>query len=474
MKKIKTIFTFGLVLAMTLGLTMTAFAQSDTTEPAVPTTTITVSDTEAATLYIRQVVKMDRTTETGWAFVDADSRALFADFDGDTDQAKIRSYKAIADESESNAIAKFGNKLDSWSFSEDEKFTSGDGGFAPGLYVIKAVEEGYTYNIMIANINFKDKPSEGLKPASLVAKKTPTTVSKTLNTQESADDTYVEYGEEITYDVKAKVPYSPKGSTTEFKITDELTGGEFKTVEGGDNNGKVEVKVSIGDEAVIYIAPEADGTKLTIDLAYLLEDNEFANADVIVTYTAIATGKLVNNKAKINNNDDTSVVKSYSAKLKITKTDIPEQGKDPAPLSGAKFVIANGQGENAKYAILDNGKLSGWGTLEEAEATAIVTGSDGIATAEGFDSEKDYWFHEVEAPEGYSINDTDVKISWVDDPDEEDDNFKLGKATMSDTTLITLPYTGGSGTAAFTGFGVLLMSVAAGLYFANKKNKASK
>ena len=45
---------------------------------------------------------------------------------------------------------------------------------------------------------------------------------------------------------------------------------------------------------------------------------------------------------------------------------------------------------------------------------------------------------------------------------------------MHDSKLSTLPFTGGKGTAAFTGFGVLLMSISAGLYFSNKKNKSAK
>ena len=45
---------------------------------------------------------------------------------------------------------------------------------------------------------------------------------------------------------------------------------------------------------------------------------------------------------------------------------------------------------------------------------------------------------------------------------------------MHDSKLSRLPFTGGSGTALFTIFGVILMSGAAGLYFVSKKSKSSK
>ena len=331
-----------------------------------------------------------------------------------------------------------------------------------GLYLIHGTEEGYDYNPMLAYIGFDDKTGEekGLVDTTIKAKRTPKTVGKTVNEQ---TDKFVQVGDEVTYTLTATIPYSPKGSQTTLVITDELTGGKFK-LNAAD---KVVVTVDVGDAPTMEITP--DGNKLTIDLASLIinsddpeEDNKYANKTVTLTYVAIVTGTEIENKASIGNNPAT-VVKSYTGKLKITKMN--ESGS--SALAGAGFVVVNADG---KFATLENGVLTGWVDTADA-ATTITTGPDGTATVEGFDANKTYKFHEVVAPEGYKINDNDVTAEWT--PGMAD-NAQIAEATMNDLKLDTLPFTGGKGTAAFTGFGVLLMSISAGLYFSNKKNKSAK
>ncbi len=213
------------------------------------------------------------------------------------------------------------------------------------------------------------------------------------------------------------------------------------------------------------ITPEEN--KLTIDLSALIKaDNENANKTVTVTYVAIVTDEVINNKASINNNPDTAVVTSYTGKLKITKMN--ENGSNsPEALAGAVFVVVN---EDGKYAKLSNGKLEGW-VDEIADDCKITTGSDGTATVSGFDPDKTYKFHEDAAPEGYKVNPNDVTAEWQ--PDQADD-AQIAEAVMHDSKLSLLPYTGGKGTAAFTIFGVLLMGVAVSIYCVIKKNKSVK
>lgn len=466
MKGFKKILAIATTLVMALGMTITASA-----EGTVPKGTITVTGAENATLYIRQVVKADSTTKTGWSFVDEASEALFAGFAGDTAQAKLEDYKAS---SEADRVVKFGNKLAA--LAVETQFTGTYTNAEPGLYVIKATEEGFTYSPMIAAINYNDD-LDGVKNAVVKAKKTPTNINKTYG----EGDEYVELGKEIPYSVEVVVPYSPMGSTTAFVVTDTLTGGEYK-LETGENADKTKVVATIGnDSKTYYIAPS--NNSLTIDLAAdwvindptdSTRDNKYANATLTLTYTAIATGSAISNDVNVNNTTG-KTVKSYTSKLQIMKTNVPADGEEAELLNGAKFVIKDGADSNAKYAILDaEGKLTGWGTLAEAKANPLTT-VNGIAIASGFDKDKTYWFEEIEAPQGYSLNLNPVAVtsdSWIDDPDEEDAKFMIGTAIMSDTTLITLPFTGGYGTVAFTVFGILFMSAAAGLFYANKKKSA--
>lgn len=447
MKRVKKLLTLMLAVMMMLSMTIISSAEE---KSAV----ITIADAgERATFTYAQVIKADTSKATGWAIVPGYER-LFASF-GDDEQSQIEGYIA-ASESVRAAAIKAAN------VSTSEVFTNPMTVKKAGLYLIHGTEEGYDYNPMLAYIGFDDKTGEekGLVDTTIKAKRTPKTVGKTVNEQ---TDKFVQVGDEVTYTLTATIPYSPKGSQTTLVITDELTGGKFK-LNAAD---KVVVTVDVGDAPTMEITP--DGNKLTIDLASLIinsddpeEDNKYANKTVTLTYVAIVTGTEIENKASIGNNPAT-VVKSYTGKLKITKMN--ESGS--SALAGAGFVVVNADG---KFATLENGVLTGWVDTADA-ATTITTGPDGTATVEGFDANKTYKFHEVVAPEGYKINDNDVTAEWT--PGMAD-NAQIAEATMNDLKLDTLPFTGGKGTAAFTGFGVLLMSISAGLYFSNKKNKSAK
>lgn len=443
MKKAKKILT--LMLAVIMMLSMTIISSAEETGKSA---TITVTGAEGATLTYAQVIKPDTTTRTGWTIV-PEYRALFAAF-GDDDQSQIEGY--LATEAESERIAKLG------SVSTTEVFTNPKTVHEAGLYIINATQEGYDYSPMLAYIGFDDQ--NALVNTTLKAKKTPKTVGKTVD---ETTDKFVQVGDEVTYTLTATVPYQAKGATATLVINDELTGGIYKV----DADGKTAVTLKVGEDVKPALAIKPEDNKLTIDLTSLItEDNDNANKKVTLTYVAIVTGTTINNKASINNNPVPTTVTSYTGKLKITKMN--EAGSNsPKALAGAGFVVVNAEG---KYATLTNNVLTGW-VDAVGDATTITTGSDGTATVEGFDADKTYKFHEVVAPEGYKINPDDETAEWQ--PGKADAE-QIAEATMHDSKLSLLPYTGGSGTALFTIFGVILMSGAAGLYFVSKKNKSSK
>ena len=441
MKKAKKILT--LMLAVIMMLSMTIISSAEETGKSA---TITVTGAEGATLTYAQVIRPDTTKRTGWAIVPEYS-ALFAAF-GDDDQSQIEGY--LATEAESERIAKLG------SVSKTEVFTNPMTVHEAGLYIINATQEGYDYSPMLAYIGFDDQ--NALVDTTLKAKKTPKTVGKTV----ADTDKFVQVGDEVTYTLTATVPYQAKGATATLKINDELTGGSYKV----DANGKTAVTLKVGEDEKPALAIEPKDNKLTIDLTSLItENNDNANKTVTLTYVATVTGTTINNTASINNNPVPTTVTSYTGQLKITKMN--EAGSNsPKALAGAGFVVVNAEG---KYAKLTNNVLTEWVDAVD-NATTITTGSDGTATVEGFDADKTYKFHEVVAPEGYKLSD-DVTAVWVEG---KADAEQIAEATMHDSKLSRLPYTGGSGTALFTIFGVILMSGAAGLYFVSKKNKSSK
>ena len=82
----------------------------------------------------------------------------------------------------------------------------------------------------------------------------------------------------------------------------------------------------------------------------------------------------------------------------------------------------------------------------------------------GLDEGK-YWFEEILAPAGYSINGDGVTVEVVENT-ERNVSFT---GSLTDTKLSSLPSTGGIGTTIFTIAGCLIMIAAAGLFFASRK-----
>ena len=113
--------------------------------------------------------------------------------------------------------------------------------------------------------------------------------------------------------------------------------------------------------------------------------------------------------------------------------------------------------------------MDGW-TQNEAEADTVTTGDDGKATVKGLDLGT-YYFKEVVAPDGYSINATDV-FGTITKTDNEGVVTVIGDATMTDTKLSSLPSTGGIGTTIFTVGGCAIMIAAAGLFFASRRKES--
>lgn len=453
MKKLKKLVVAVLAMTMMLAMSVTAFAA-----PEGPS--ITVKNADNATLTIAQVIKADTKTTTGWAFCDAESANVFMDgFNAADEQAAIEAYMNATEAERSAVIAKISTSVE---------FTNGssvNGG--AGIYVINATEENFQYQTMAAYIGMDVVGNATtLKSAELNAKKEPIKIGKTID----EENKQVEIDDEIKYTVTATVPYIPEGKKVEgirFAVNDSITGGEYKL----NNNKKLDVKVTLGNTVVAGITEVAvNDNAFQLDLSELATaDNKNANVQVTIEYTAIAKELVISNKAyptvcghDYDDESNWTVVTSYTGSLTITKVD-----ENDTKLADATFVVINEDEQYAKFD--DNKKLIGW-TDDLEDASTIITGTDGTATVYGFDSDKTYSFVEIDAPTGYTTNSDPVVAEWKADAPED---AQAAFATKVDTKLIELPFTGGMGTTIFTVLGVVVMVVAAGLFFATRK-KASK
>jgi fimbrial isopeptide formation D2 family protein/LPXTG-motif cell wall-anchored protein len=471
MKSIKKLLTLALAMVMMFAMTITAAAtETDTIEEPV---TITVQNlTQGATIAYMQIL---RNTDTGgWEIVDNDDvKAAFNKLTTAEYPDPIKAYEKASESARLDAFADL--TCDNTSGVNGNVITVTEA----GLYLIQATDTSgeYVYKNMIAYVGFE-------YGANGVGKITNAVVNAKMQKnqiEKTADVTFIEQTDEVTYTVKTAMPYVPAGAVADettgylVSIKDTLTGGKYKAT-----NNKMSVGYTMGSTAgtiEVDVIANADGTEsciIPLD-QFITTDGKNGNAgkEIILTYTANITAEVMDNEAVPNywgHEDKETSFTVVTGKIIITKTD--EENK---PLAEAQFVILKGN----KYATLDDSKkLTGWvDTIEEA--TKITTSGDGEAIAYGFDRDEQYKAVEYAAPPGYSVKDTPIDLTWVTDETNTDgkiNTVQTATGSLGDTTLIQLPFTGGSGTAAFTGLGVLFMSIAAALYFINKnkKNKSIK
>lgn len=504
MKKFKKALAVILTMAMVMGLGMTAFAAENAT--------ITINNAGAGKFSYVQVIEADQTTDTGWDFVDGYAQYFTAAdaFNTNDTQAIIKGliYAEDPTAKEGKKIENFVNKYAAALQNVWETLSANGQEDATidvnkaGLYVIRGSETNFNYTPMAVFIGMDSasgKPSGVVGSASVEAKKSPTHIEKKV------DDTIVETNQEVTYTVTSTVPYFPDQDTNRwYVIKDTISGAEYKL---NDDNTTMTVNVKVGD----VDAPElnknfavtpGEGT-FALDLTdskcenFLdLANNTYANKTITITYKAIVTGLVIDNDVIIgdgtNEGDDkygSDHEDVISGTVTLVKTDDNDVENNRIPLAGAEFVVqkTNDNGtpddktdDTVVYAKFDNNNyLTGWVT-DMSTATVLTTNDEGKITVNGLAPDTAYEFKETKAPEGYSINETNAKVTWSDTNITEEDISDPdaapieGEASMVDTKLASLPGTGGIGTTIFTIGGCGIMIVAAGLYFASRRRQESR
>lgn len=460
---------FKKVSAMVVSLLM-ALAMVVPVAAANPTITVkNIATDENVTLSYLKVVKQDKTTKTGWAFVDETVAQIFRDEYGKKDDQAILASLANS-AAHSKALARLGNLSGFTGFTNNgERKTEVDGA---GLYVVKVVDNSnkYTYNVMAAPINFEyaNNPAT-LKNAELAVKRSETKLTKTVNDTDGA----VHNGQTVTYTINVKVPsIDPTATNKLFKVTDKLTGAEYQ-------KNTVVAKLGLGNNATtLDVTPTFDDAtnSFELDLSSLIDDtNSNAGKDVTITYDVLVTSEndKVTNTANVSRtgseNYSSDSVDLYEGAITLTKTNDYEKESDKKLLAGAGFNVLDKDGNVLKFVDKGNNTyvLAKDQTVTTGVVTEVVTGANGQLVVKGLDK-GEYQFKEVTAPDGYSINETNSSATLTITGDKATAEF-TADTDMRDTEVGALPETGGIGTTIFTVGGCAIMVVAAALFFMNKK-----
>lgn len=437
---------------MVLAMASTAFADG-------PTATITVNNADNATLTYAQVIRAVQTTRTGWDFVNDDVKNAYIEAYGVADddaQAAIEALIANTDaEKLGKAQALAAGKVHFVEMSNPQTVSEA------GVYLVKATEEGYTYNIMSAYVGFGEVPN--LTNATVDAKKTPIQVNKKVLDTDNVTKT----GDILTYTVSTNVPYiNPTDTDKSFYAYDELTGAEYVNTD--------QATITLNGEYVTASYPISFvNNKFSVDLSTMINDaNSHAGEQVVITYQVKVTSEndTITNKATAGHEDGNEYgskeSKIYEGNITLTK-----YGENNVTLANAGFEVRkDGAADALTFVKLSDGVYKYVPADTEGAVTKVVTDANGKVKVQGLDIGT-YKFKEVTAPQGYSVNTTDVSATL--EVAEKDNGTASGVLTqttsMKDTKLGALPSTGGMGTYLFTIIGVVVMAGAAGAFFMSRR-----
>lgn len=480
MKKMRKIFAVLLTLAMVLAMSIPTFAAKDGATLEV----------KGLATYAKQIVNIYEiyrldANDNGWVAA-AGTKGTNVTPETLNTEGMISALKNAAQKTNATAT-KESTKIEDGKFASNVTFDS----LQAGAYLVIVTDSANKteYSTMVAKTYKYDENNNLISPlnASVVAK------ADKYHTGKEADKTNVEVGDLVTYTVRTTVPYQeikPNGDklVKEFKVSDKLTGAKFyltgDAVKGTDAVNKITVNgVTVnGFDKLDEGLNGQDSFDLNL-MGLVKDDNTYAGQEVVITYTAkVLTANEVSNSATSTQDPIGTITKTYSGNATITKYDKEESNK----LEGAQFVVYRKNADNKKeYAVIGN---DGWITGQWIEETAdgkvpeglgqtLITSNEkgntyGTVTVKGL-KVGEYYFQEVVAPDGYSINTTDVKFKMIEKVENQVVTGVVAERPeeikMNDTKLSALPSTGGIGTTIFTIVGCLIMVTAAGLFFASRK-----
>lgn len=499
--KAKKVLAMLMASAMIMGTSVTAFA-AETTK-----VTVTVSNEYDSFTYL-QIVEPDPTSTDGWKYVDdkyaegfsgigvADLIAIANAENGENKYAQageINNTQAYTNSDLAEMLEKFRGQGTSVT-AEDGKFTVEEG----GLYIITPAKEDYTYSPTLVYV-----PVNSNTPITVKAKGESDQVTKRIldiTEGQLGGEGYVDGDESVTandtvrYEVTMKYPYFSDGATDKtFTIQDTLINGTFM------NDPAVVVTVN-GSPANCTVTPITDDETTAITVTFNTYDPTLAGKDVVLTYSVkvsanVSATNTFSNKvvSTIGTNKTQSIVKSDTVGVEFDKVN-----STGGLLTGAVFALYEKGTTDTLIAYIADAGADDTVTLPSgADETKLVKDGDanGTLTYDKLDANKAYYVQEVVAPDGYSLVDTKFNLvsggtvaGYPKTETKNDDNdistttteYQYEDFTVQDnnegngivnTTLSSLPSTGGIGTTIFTIGGCAIMVTAAGLYFATRKKE---
>lgn len=457
MKKIKKVLAMIMAMAMIMGLGMTAFAapDDDSTTSNIIVNGLAAED-EVTTVNLYPAITWD---EAGSNWVVATWADPYIDIEGDA---------YVITDKEALVAAVTGSPITQQLAANSTTVTFEN--VPVGAYVVTASGTNASYAPMVAE-NYKDDATYMEAEDITIVAKTDGYVLTKEQKVEAAGDKFVGRGEEVTFTITTTFPSfdDPDAEDNSYKIVDTPNGLEITEVNS--------ILIG-GDDATVQGSFDQESGEYTIDLTSEIgTTNANAGKSVVIEYTAIVTSEEgYSNTANAFRNDvaldeDGDGDEGFTGDITITK--YAEDGS--TVLNGAEFEVYHGTKAEAEedsvealeFVMISEGvyKLALNG---EEDATTTVVATNGTVQVKGLE-EGNYWFKEVKAPEGYSINEDGVPVTII--ADDTKDVSMVG--SLTDSKLSSLPSTGGMGTTIFTIGGIVIMVAAAGLYFANRrKNNA--
>ena len=378
MSKVKRILSVIMAMVMVLAMSVPTFAAGENA-------TITLKSFDKANkVEYMQIIQKDETKTSGWAFTNGAGKCFTEAFgltdSEDAQQQVIWGLIKYNDNSVKlptgvTAVTATAAKIDlalskvaalsGFTVATNKESIEVN---AAGVYAIKAEETGFTYKTATAYVGFGE-PYPALTNAEVTAKKSPTSVDKTVVDEE---DHVVAIGDIVTYTIEAYVPFIDAANTENrtFTITDKITGADYYLTGAGSISSVTMVGTN---NQVGTIEPNEEGTGFTINLNSLVTDTSNPNAGkkITVTYTAKVKELTVENRAGSHAADveyggNNVPVKLFTGEITLLKygdSDVTNVLKD------AEFEVSKDEAATPlKFKLQENGNYRYAPDAEDARA----------------------------------------------------------------------------------------------------------
>lgn len=536
MKSMKKLVTLLLSLVMLCALALPAMAEGDnnysiTINKAVAGHTYTAYQVFKGVYYSgkRQVKEQDAEylSDVEWG-EGVEGAAIVTELKADTTLEALRNRFATVKENDADAAEKvayilqgLGDKseeLDEFARVVGHHLKEGTNSGSAEIPAGDTTKKGVIPNLSAGYYFVKDSNEiaegeiatkflvEVVGNANVTVKAQAPTIEKKIVNGNASNHTSVNIGDQVEFELTAKVPDMANFDTYTFTISDTLSKGlTFDATTVVVKIGNTTLTAGTNYTLTEPVNPEADNTfKIEFTKKQLGNNVEHdTGATIVVTYKATLNSNALttdkeSNKATLeySNNpagEGTGTVKTpdvpvyiYDFDIEIAKYDGTNGNTDAdkaKKLSGATFILyrVKGEGNDAEklyYVQNTETKAVTW-SEDETAATKWTTDNQGKVTFQGI-AAGTYYLHETQAPAGYNSLEGDVKVEITAN---YKDNGELdgSSATSTDNGQYiqvqaipnkagaVLPSTGGIGTTIFYVLGSILALGAAVLLIAKKR-----